>query len=279
MPRISITSALSFSLRFLFRNFVEIAVRIFLPALIGWVVLYVSLSLYLHELVRYLDNPSDRIASLILGLATGGLLLTLLLHSAIVTSVTELAMGVPSIGWKYFHAARREWRVYAAKLRFLVAVAVWVIALQFLRIVVVKLLALSYFNGVILAVMAIGVLWLVVRLWFLLAPVSVADARGHVLRRAWRLSRGNFWRIASIVLFVLLVGMVIEIAGETVLRLGGFLAPFPSSGTLAGFARMYQMILPHALLAIGVAYLFVVTVLAGAAADVYRQLTEQPGSE
>ena len=279
MSRISIRSALSFSLSFLSRNFLEIAARIVLPALIGWVVLYISLSLYLSELVSCLDNPSDRIASVILGLATGGLLLTLLLHSSIVTSVTELAMGVPSIGWKYFHAARREWRVYAAKLRFLLVVAIWAIALQILRFVVVRLLSLSYFNGVLLAVMAIGVLWLVVRLWFLLAPVSVANARGHVLRRAWQLSSGHFWRIASIVVLILLVGLVIEIAGETILRIGGFLPPFPSSGSLAGFARMYQMILPHALLVIAVAYLVVVILLAGARADVYRQLSGRPSSE
>ena len=279
MSRISIRSALGFSLSFLVRNFSEIAARIVLPALIGWVVLYISLSLYLSELIRYLDNPSDRIASVILGLATGGLLLTLLLHSAIVTSLTELAMGVPGVGWKYFHAARREWRVYAAKLRFLLVVALWLFVLQIFRVAVVKLLGLSYFNSVILIIMAIGLLWLVVRLWFLLAPVAVANARGHVLRPAWRLSSGHFWPIASIVVLVLSIGLLIEIAGEAVLRVGGFLPPFPSSGSLAGFARMYQMILPHALLAIAVAYLVVVTLLAAARADVYRQLAEQPQSK
>ena len=275
MPRISIRSALSFSLSFFFRNYLEIAARIVLPALIGWVVLYTSLSLYLYELLRYLDNPSDRIASLFFGVATGGLLLTLFLHALIVTSVTELAMGVESSGWKYFHAARREWRVYAAKLRFLLMVAVWIIVFLVVRFVAVRVLSLTKLDAGILIVMALGILWLVVRFWFLLGPVAVGNERGHVLRRAWELSSGHFWRIASIVLLVLLAGLAVATAGEKTLLACGVLSPFPTSGSLAGFARMYQNMLPYELFAVGIGYLVVVVVLTAARVEVYRQLTEQ----
>ena len=133
MPHISISQALRFAFSFSYRNAAAIAARIALPAVVGWIAFYLSLFLYMKELVRYLNNPSDRIASLVLGLATAGLLVTLFLHTVMVASVTALALGREDGGWKYFRAARREWRLYAANLRLLLVAGIWLGAMQLLH--------------------------------------------------------------------------------------------------------------------------------------------------
>jgi hypothetical protein len=123
--------------------------------------------------------------------------------------------------------------------------------------------------------MAGGAFWLAVRLWFLMAPVSVAKTQGQILRRAWRFSAGNFWRLSAIVLVLLLTGLAVETAGELVLHASGMVPPFPSSASLADYAAIYRKALPSILAVVGVAYLVGNVLLTAARVSVYRQLTDQ----
>lgn len=275
MPHVSISKALGFAFSFSFRNVAAIAARVALPALVGWFAFYMSLFLYLTELERYLGDPSDRIASLALGLATAGLLVTLFLHSVIVASLMALALGLEGGGWKYLPVARREWRLYAANLRLLLVAGIWVGAMQALRFTAAKFSWPAYFDLVFEVLMAGGLGLLTVRVWFLVAPVSVAKTQGRVLRRAWQLSAGNFWRLAAIVFVLLLMGLAVEAAGEFVMRASGVIPPFPSSASLADYAAIYRKILPGILVVVGIAYLVSNVLLTAARASVYRQLTDQ----
>jgi hypothetical protein len=222
-----------------------------------------------------LNNPSDRIASLVLGLATAGLLVTLFLHAVIVASVTALALGSEDGGWKYFRAARREWRLYAADLRLLLVAGIWLGALQLLHIAASWGSLPASFGFALDVIMVCGLGFLAVRVWSLVAPVSVASAHGEVLRRAWRLSAGNFWRLAAIVAVLLLAGLVAEAVFEFAMRAVGLIPPFPSSASLADYAAMYQEALPGVLFVMGIGYLVSNILLTAARVSVYRQLTEQ----
>jgi len=275
LPHISISQALRFAFSFSYRNAAAIAARIALPAVVGWIAFYLSLFLYMKELVRYLNNPSDRIASLVLGLATAGLLVTLFLHTVMVASVTALALGREDGGWKYFRAARREWRLYAANLRLLLVAGIWLGAMQLLHFAAGWASLPASFGLVLDVIMAGGLGFLAVRVSSLVAPVSVGNTHGEILRRAWRLSAGNFWRLAAIVATLLLLGLVVEAVCEFALRAGGLIPPFPSSASLADYAAMYQEALPGILLVIGIAYLVSNILLTAARVSVYRQLTEQ----
>ena len=275
MSKVSIRNAIRFSFSFLFRNFAAIAVRIALPSLFGWLAFYVSLVLYLTELIRYLGNPSDRIAGLVLGLATAGLLVTLFLHSVIVASVTALALGLEDGGWKYFHVARREWRLYAANLRLLLVTVIWSAVVQAVQFAAVRFSWPGFVDQILDLLMLGGMVLLTVRVWFLLAPVSVANNHGEILRRAWRLSSENLWHLAAIVFVLLLAGLVVEVAGEMVLRISGALPPFPITGSLANYAVVYRAILPYVLVVIGIAYIVGNVLLTAARVYVYRQLTEK----
>ncbi len=275
MPPVSISKALGFALTFSFRNAAAIVARVALPALIGWIISYASFSLYLTEIERYLGSPSERIASVVLGLVAAGTLGTLFLHSVIVAAVTALVLGLEDGGWKFFHIARREWRLYAANLRLLLVAGIWVGALLAVQIAAAKLSWPPPFGLVLDLLMAGGLGLLGVRFWFLAAPLSVAETQGQILRRAMRLSAGNSWRIVAIMTVVLLVAFAVEQAGEVALRAGGLVAPFPSTGSFAGHVAMFYRILLGILVVVGVAYLVGIVLLTAARVYVYRQLTEQ----
>jgi len=278
LSHISIGRALRFSLSFLVRNYAAIAVRIALPALAGWIALYISLSMYLAELGRYLDNPSDRVASLVLGLATAGLLVMLFMHSVIVASISALALGYRDGRWKYFQIERCEWRLYAANLRLLLVLGVWIVAMRVLEIAAIRFLSTVNFDLVLDAIMGAAGAFLVVRVWFLMAPTAVTNTHGKILRRAWQQSAGNFWRVAAIIFVLLLVGLAVETAGEFVLRASVEFPPIPGNGSLADYTAMYRKVLPEVLCVVGIAYLLCNVMMTAARLDVYRQLTENTES-
>ena len=275
LPQVSVSKALEFAFSFSFRNGAAIIARIALPALARWMIFYFSLYLYLTELIRYLHNPSDRAASLVLGLATAGLLISLFLHSIIVAAVTALAMGLEDGGWKYFHARRREWRLYAANLRLLLVVGIWIAAIGGLQFSANE--SSSGFNfAIVLYPLTLGGLaFLGIRIWFLTAPASLARTQGKILRRSWELSAGHFWRIAAILVPLLLLGGVVEATGELILRAGAKFPPLPTSGLLIDYALFYRSILPGVLAASSIGYLISIVLLTTARVSIYRQLTDQ----
>ncbi len=275
MPHISVSKTLGFAFSFLFRNAAAIASRVVLPALVGWIVFYVSIFLFLAELERFLNVPSDRIAGVIFGLAAGGLLVTLFLHCVIVAAVAALALGLEDDGWKLFHIARREWRLYAANLRLLLVAAIWMGSILTLQFAATRLSSPVHLELAANLLMAGGLGFLAVRGWFLTAPVSVAKPDGPILRRAWRLSAHDAWRLAAIVFVLAMLGLAVETAGEFVLQASGAVPPLPSSAPLADYAALYRKILPCVLIAVGVAYLIGSVLLTAARVYVYRQLTER----
>jgi hypothetical protein len=184
-------------------------------------------------------------------------------------------LGLEDGGWKYFRAARREWRLYAADLRLLLVAGIWVGAMQALQFAAVRLSWPAYFGVALDVLVACGLGLLAVRVWFLVAPVSVAKTQGQILRRAWQLSAGNFWRLAAITAVLLLTGLAVEAAGEFVMRASGIIPPFPNSALLADYAAIYRKVLPGILVVVGIAYLVSNVLLTAARVYVYRQLTER----
>ena len=113
MQPLSVVQIIAFTARFSVKNIVPILLRVVLPALAGWAILYFSFNAYISELIRYLGAP---VIAWEFGAwpATAGLMAALffmrhcLCHSA-------LALGhKDDNGWIYLRAARREWRLYAA---------------------------------------------------------------------------------------------------------------------------------------------------------------------
>ncbi len=278
MAHVSVKDSLVFSFSFLFRNAPRIAARIALPALGGWITFYVAFYLYLTELERYLGSPSDRIASLVLGLATAGLLVTLFMHSIIVSAIASLAFGLEERGWKYFRVGRSAWRIYAANLRFILICAIFIGVVRVGEIAIGRIVPIVEYIWIANIVMGGGLCWLVIRLWFPIAPIAVAKRNDEILRYGWRLSSGHFWSITAIMVVMVLPGLVFEFAGESLMRFYGEFPRLDPSRSLVSLVTMYRQILPDALIAIGIGYLVAVVLLTLGRVSFYRQLADQTES-
>lgn len=246
--------------------------RVALPALAGWCVLYASAYLYLSELRTYLGLPSDRSGSIILGLVAAGLLLLLMLHAMLTSAIATLAMGGTSEGQYYFRAKRREWRLYAANLRVLLVMIFFIAAIVGIRPFLdgPSAMAIALLSNVAIVVV---IFILLVRCVFLAPPIVSAENSGPIVRRALFLSKGNALRISLILVVLNLPGFLIEIAGERILRAIGIFPPIAGQVTLGDILTIYSHILPGILALVALVYLVNVVPVTIASVAVYRQLT------
>jgi hypothetical protein len=274
LRHVYVRKAVSFAFSFLFQNAAALAGRTAVPLLAGAATYYVTFDLYLIELARYLEQPNDRVASVVLGLATAGALLLVFLHSVVVSSVTSLAMGLEGQRWKYFRAGRPEWRLYAANLRYLVVFLVMVSAIRGPTAIAVQFVPSIPLEWIADVVLALAIMWLTVRIWFLVAPVAAAES-GPVLRRAWTLSAHDIPAIAVVLLVLGLPGAAAEFVTEFVFRATG---TFPSLEHVTRFAHLvvvYRQVLPEILTAVGLGYVVAIVPMTLAKVSVYRQLTDE----
>lgn len=282
MSRISVRQTLASAWRFFYRDGANYWPQILLPALVGGIALYTSVYLYLMQLERYLVRPTDQTASVVLGVATGGLLLTLFMHSVVVATVTSLALGRSHRGWKYFRVARRSWRIYAANLRFLLVYAAFLAAVSLLLNGIKWIVGGILPNGSMQVITAAGLFYFVVRIGFLIGPVACAKDHGPIIRESWRLSSRSSWKILLILAIFLVIGITAEWVGELALISIDHHALGQDISSLQVVVANYRAMLPGVLAVIGVAYLVCVVLVTSAAAVAYGQITapvSHPGPE
>ena len=271
---ISVKHTLQFALRFVFRDGKKIWPRVLLPMIAGGVALYGALYLYLLELENYLIRPNDRVASVILGLATAGVLVTVFSHSVTTAAITSLALEREDHGWKYFCVSRRAWRTYAAYLRFLLLCAGFIAAVEVIRSLVDRFVSNSALDICADVGLLVGLAVLTVRVGFLAGPVAAANDRGQVLREARRLSSEHFWKLAVTLFVILLPGFGIEAICESLFRFAGFAPPVVREVLRSNSVADYRDSLPAVLTAVGVGYAMSIALLVAASAAQYRQITE-----
>jgi hypothetical protein len=108
---------------------------------------------------------------------------------------------------------------------------------------IVALLAVTHHDGVALAVGLLALLVLVVgAVWFqtrtlLVTPALMLEGKGFwaTIRRAWRLTRGSFWRLFGT---WLLVSVLMGVLQQLILTPFGLVATFASSGELVSAASL-----------------------------------------
>lgn len=243
--RVSAFEAALISYKFLFRQFWPALRLLWMPMVAAGVVLYLCLSVYLSKLLLFLSSPDPHTASLALGILAAGIFSSLFCYAVAVGAIADLALGrAPKNIWLRFRAERQEWRIYAAYLRFLLLITVVLVSVYVISTYLVPLSAVApAFSAWGLTVAAAAaILWLTARIGFLVAPV-VARSKGTVLRKAWRRSAHDLWRNCWLILFLLVPGLLVQLAGELLLRLGE--APLRPANELpvADYARLLEQTL------------------------------------
>jgi hypothetical protein len=210
--------------RFAFANILNNLGAIWLPVVLLWAV---SLFLFLP-----LTNATPQLAndpSALLRLAPRFILFgfaLLVLVTAQVAPLTKEALGLRTgNAFLQFPFGAATWRLLASYLLFCLAMIAIYVAILILALIgglalgvvassgkgaaTTLLVGSVGFIGLVTAFCAI--IFIVVRLSFLIAPVVVAEGRIS-LSRAWLLTHGNFWRIFIILLSVVIPFIILDFA-------------------------------------------------------------------
>ena len=231
-----------FACAFAKREFVPLIHVLAFPVVAAVLVLYVSLRAYLSELTQFVLSQDGRSASLALAALAAGIFVELFIAAIVVTSVSDLALsGRGRAGWAQFRADKAVWRVYAAYLRLLLVTAGFLAAMYLTSIfILARFVSPAAAVGVISAtIMLGGCYWLCARLGFMIAPI-IAQSSGSVLRKALQAGSQDGGRNLAVILLLSTPGILIEIAGEYLFRLGSGPAGFAITLPVVAYAHVLE---------------------------------------
>jgi hypothetical protein len=212
-------------------------------------------------------------------------LLMLLLYAIAYVPVTQLALGSrKGPAMVHFALGMPEFRLFGALLLFFLVIFVMAVGIGLLGLVGGGAAALTGKNPVAAVIVALaiiaallGFIYAIVRLGFLIAPVTVAENQIS-LTRAWLLTRGNFWRIFGTLAAVLVPLYLLHFAGLAALVGPGLFAPLSADPSLAEqeLAARFALVGKHIPGYIGLTLIlapFNIGLGIGAASFAYQRLT------
>jgi hypothetical protein len=225
MNKIPVGKTVTFAYNFVFTRLGTVVAIAGLPAVLASAVDY---------LVRSNSSAEDTQAAaginLLIWLA--GTVTTIFISSVATVGITQAALGLSlGSGAYYFPVGPLELRMFAAKLRFWIGVAVLLVLASLVASLAFMLAgvrlddtaAVEPSAGVLVASLvswaAFGYAILtIVRMGFLLSATVVSEQAGG-LQRSHDLARGNFWRIVAVLLALAApIFFIISIATYTLLR-------------------------------------------------------------
>jgi hypothetical protein len=213
----------------------------------------------------------------------GYVVAALLLYAVMFVAVVQLALGAraaPRIA--HFAFGNLEWRMFRAFVAFIGVILALVIPAFVVANGVVAFAGARLPQAAGPAMMLLvfyGVVLLAMPRFFVLLPTIAVAENAPVLRRAWMLSAGNFWRLLAVLLAVF--GPILLLFSGLELALSGHAATTPVSGNseqVQLLAAIYRArdVLP---LISGLGFLIsplLVGLCAGASVSVWRALKDEP---
>lgn len=249
---------------------------IWVPMVLLTVMGFFSSQRYYNTTIEALaSNNAEQIwSSLLMWLAY--LIAALLLQAVMYAAVTQLALGMRSGPvWAHFAFGPAEWRMFRALLAFVALMfPLFLFGSALVNVVVLQAApatpaVLLIFYGLILAAIA---------RFFVLLPALSATESGPLLRRAWTLTAGNFWRLLAVLLaivvplFIFAVLLIVPVAQR--------LPPLPAGGSpqvqqLAILTWLRQA-LPFLWGLLFLIWPLVMGLFAGASVSAWRALKDEP---
>ena len=293
MGKIPVGTTIGYAYGFTFGHLGQIIAQIWLPMLVVTAGGYFGAAPYYERFSRAAaeNNPAA------IGQAFTLLLLfafvSLIFYAMIYVAVTRLALGeTRPVNFIHFSLGVAEWRMCGAVLGlifalFVIAAAVVVLAAGLvagligglakgLGVGLAKTAAVGI-GGAIMLIVYAALIYIAVRLSFLVAPVTVAEERISLVR-GWQLSRGNFWRMAAVLAATLLPVALLMVGLEYAIVGGNVLVP-KEAGDLAAVASRMQQMKSHLPMISGLGFVlspFMFGLTLGASAFAYRTLVPPP---
>jgi hypothetical protein len=255
---------------------------IWVPMVLATVMGFFSFQRYYNDFIDAMAGGNVAALGPSLLMMLGYLVAALLLYAVMFVAVVQLALGArtaPAVA--HFAFGHLEWRMFRAFLGFIGVILVLVLpafitASALLTVVGARLPQTA--GSILLMLVFYGVILLSMPRFFVLLPVVAVAESTPVLRRAWTLSAGNFWRLLAVLLaifgpiLVLFTGLEMALAGR---------APALAAGSteqvilLAAIVRARE-VLP---LISGLGFLIsplVVGLFAGASVSIWRSVKDEP---
>ncbi|HEY0281900.1 MAG TPA: hypothetical protein VGC27_04675 [Rhizomicrobium sp.] len=295
MNKIPVTQTVAESYRFTFGGLSTVIGLIWLPIVILTVGGYFTLVPYFSEMADALENGDvNRQGALMLRQLAFEIAMIVLMAMIAVAIVREILSPVQRPAFLRFALGPAEFRAVGGFIGLFMLLIVFTLILKIIA-PVIEYAAQAVLPaagaaagskgaggiGALADVIGICVLiYLMVRLGFLMVPASVTEGRFGI-ERSWQLSKGNFWRILAVMVMtllpVILVAGVIDLAilGPDFLNPHLELARDPAAQMRRAAEQMRQMSV-HLPLMMGVGFLlapFTYGMIFAPAAFAYRALT------
>jgi len=282
MRRIEVVATIRDAYLFAITHLGGVIGLIWVPMVLATIMGFFSLQHYYNDFIDALASNNVAALGPSMLMMLGYLVAALLLYAVMFVAVVQLALGAraaPAVG--HFAFGNLEWRMFRALLGFIGVILTLVLPAFVVADAVFKVAGAGLPQAAGPALMLLvfyGVVLLAMPRFFLLLPTLAVAETTPVLRRAWMLSAGNFWRLLAVLLAVF---------GPILLCFAGLEVILAGRAPTQAAAGNEQMQLVAAIMRArdvlpmisGLGFLIsplVVGLLAGASVSVWRALKDEP---
>jgi len=295
MNKIPVAQTVAESYRFVFGGLGKVIGLIWLPIVILTVGGYFTMVPYFSGMAGALDSGDmNQQGALLLRELAFEIVMIVLVAMIAVAITREILNPVRRPSFLRFALGPAEFRVVGGLIALFFLMIVFIIILVIVGLVIGFAVSAvlpaagaaagskgaAGIGAVVGAVGCLGLIYVMVRLGFLLVP-AVAMEGGYGLERSWKLTKGNFWRIMAVVLLTLLPILIVTLIIDVTILGPDFLNPHlelardPAAQMRHSAEQMRQMS-AHLPLMMGIGFLlapFTYGMTFAPAAFAYRALT------
>jgi hypothetical protein len=199
MARVPVVATIRDAYVFTAANLGGIIGLIWIPMVLVTILGFFSFQRYYNAVIEAMASGATATLGPTMLMMLGYIIAAVLLHGMMYVAVVQLALGTRSAPtWAHFAFGAEEWRMFRAFLAFVGLLLALVIPILVIGTAVTGTGGTPGPAMAGLVLLVYGVLILAVPRFLALLPAIAVAENVPVLRRAWQLSTGNFWRLLAI---------------------------------------------------------------------------------
>lgn len=199
MARVPVVATIRDAYLFTAANLGGIIGLIWIPMVLVTILGFFSFQRYYNAVIEAMASGAAATLGPTMLMMLGYIIAAVLLHGMMYVAVVQLALGTRSAPtWAHFAFGAEEWRMFRAFLAFVGLLLALVIPILVIGTAATGTGGTPGPAMAGLVLLVYGVLILAVPRFLALLPAIAVAENVPVLRRAWQLSTGNFWRLLAI---------------------------------------------------------------------------------
>lgn len=199
MARVPVVATIRDAYLFTAANLGGIIGLIWIPMVLVTILGFFSFQRYYNAVIEAMASGAAATLGPTMLMMLGYIIAAVLLHGMMYVAVVQLALGTRSAPtWAHFAFGAEEWRMFRAFLAFVGLLLALVIPILVIGTAATGTGGTPGPAMAGLVLLVYGVLILAVPRFMALLPAIAVAENVPVLRRAWQLSTGNFWRLLAI---------------------------------------------------------------------------------